>query len=98
MKRVNHNIDAFGGDTHRITISGQSVAAMTSGFFSISPLAEGLYTRMIMQSGSALTGLLDVGTANIILAQRLAKEVGCANDSYPITVHPKEVVQCLRGQ
>lgn len=97
LRWINRYIESFGGDLKRITIAGESAGAFAVGLLTISPLAEGLYTRLIMESGGPGTRLSEDNTANVELAQKLANIVGCANDTYSITVYPKEVVQCLRG-
>ncbi|KAG8196825.1 hypothetical protein JTE90_027539 [Oedothorax gibbosus] len=96
LKWVNKKIEAFGGDTQRITISGESVGAISVGFLTISPLAQGLYTRLIMESGSPLRNT-NGQTTNPINAQKIAEAVECANETYAVSQHPKEVVECLRG-
>ncbi len=54
LKWVQHNIEAFGGDPDRITISGQSAGAISVHMLVASPLAKGLFHRAISQSGSFL--------------------------------------------
>ncbi|KAG8196829.1 hypothetical protein JTE90_027543 [Oedothorax gibbosus] len=96
LKWVNKNIEAFGGDAQRITIAGESAGAIAIGFFTISPLSEGLYTRLIMESGSPLKQM-NSQTKNTINAQKITEAVKCGNETYPISQHPKEVVQCLKS-
>ncbi|KAG8196827.1 hypothetical protein JTE90_027541 [Oedothorax gibbosus] len=96
LKWVNKNIEAFGGDAQRITISGRSAGAISVGFLTIAQLAQGLYTRLIMQSGTPLKPM-NGKIRNPINAQKIAEAVECANETYVIAQHPKEVVQCLRG-
>ncbi len=50
LQWVQRNIGQFGGDPHNVTIFGQSFGAGTSHFLSLSPLARGLFKRMINQS------------------------------------------------
>jgi len=50
LKWVRRNISAFGGDPDNVTIFGQSFGAGTCHFLSLSPLAKGLFRRMINQS------------------------------------------------
>lgn len=97
LKWVNKNIEAFGGDPKRITIAGESEGAANVGYLSISPLAKGLYARQIMESTSPVNRISDNNTQNLAFSQQLVMYVGCANDSYTIDAHPKDVVQCLQG-
>jgi len=54
LKWVQQNIAAFGGDPTRITIAGQSAGAFAVNFLCASPLAKGLFTRAIAQSGGSV--------------------------------------------
>jgi para-nitrobenzyl esterase len=56
LQWVNRNIQAFGGDTSRITICGQSAGAASVHALIASPLAKGLFERGIAESGSGVTG------------------------------------------
>jgi len=51
LKWVQRNIAAFGGDPHRVTIAGQSAGAMDIGQLMRSPLAVGLFSKAIQESG-----------------------------------------------
>ena len=48
---VKENIEAFGGDKDNITVFGQSAGAMSLQALALTHQAEGLFHRMIMQSG-----------------------------------------------
>ncbi len=50
LKWVQKNIAAFGGDSGRVTIGGQSAGAGSVGFLAMSPLAKGLFHRAIAES------------------------------------------------
>ena len=49
---VKANIARFGGDPGQVTISGQSAGAFTVGYLMTSPLAKGLFARVIAHSGT----------------------------------------------
>jgi para-nitrobenzyl esterase len=51
LQWVKRNIAAFGGDPNQVTIAGESAGAIMVGALVGSPLAKGLFTRAIMQSG-----------------------------------------------
>lgn len=51
LKWVKENITAFGGDPDRITIFGQSAGSMSCQTLVSSPLAKGLFSGVILQSG-----------------------------------------------
>jgi para-nitrobenzyl esterase len=50
LKWVQRNIAAFGGDPKNVTLFGQSYGAGTQHFLAMSPLAKGLFGKMITQS------------------------------------------------
>ncbi|KAK7485339.1 hypothetical protein BaRGS_00023438, partial [Batillaria attramentaria] len=52
LKWVKDNIHNFGGDPDRITIDGHSAGGCSVGLLMLSPLAKGLFTGVIQQSGS----------------------------------------------
>lgn len=50
LEWVQRNIAAFGGDPKNVTIFGQSFGSGSAHFLSLSPLAKGLFHRMINES------------------------------------------------
>jgi para-nitrobenzyl esterase len=54
LKWVQRNISSFGGDPGRVTIAGQSAGAMSVSILMASPLAQGLFSGAIGQSGGFL--------------------------------------------
>jgi len=56
LKWVYNNIAQFGGDPNDITVFGQSAGAMSVKDLVTSPLAEGLISKAIMQSGGGIGG------------------------------------------
>jgi para-nitrobenzyl esterase len=56
---VKANIARFGGDPNQVTISGQSAGAFSVGFLMTSPLAKGLFNKVIAHSGTVLSRLIE---------------------------------------
>jgi para-nitrobenzyl esterase len=57
LEWIRDNIEVFDGDPSRVTIVGQSAGASSVMSLIISPLAKGLFSGAITQSGSSLTGI-----------------------------------------
>nr|AHJ81321.1 carboxylesterase [Locusta migratoria] len=53
LRWVRNNIAAFGGDPDNVTVFGQSAGGIAANLLMLSPLAAGLFRRVIAQSGTA---------------------------------------------
>jgi len=54
LRWVRQNISAFGGDAHNVTVFGESAGAASIGYLMVSPLAQGLFDKAILESPDIL--------------------------------------------
>ncbi len=89
LRWVRDNIAAFGGDPDNVTIFGESAGGLNTCAMLVTPRAQGLFHRAIMQSGTCYRpwSTLQAGEAN---GARFAELAGC--DAEP------DVLGCLRGK
>jgi para-nitrobenzyl esterase len=71
LKWVRNNIAAFGGDPSNITLFGESAGSIDAGVLVTSPLAAGLFRRVILESGPPF-GLGPIATLAEAEAQGVA--------------------------
>ncbi|XP_044729186.1 uncharacterized protein LOC123292537 [Chrysoperla carnea] len=84
LKWIQKNINHFGGDPKQVTIFGESAGGSSVSFLGLSPLAEGLFHRAIMQSGVAANfpitiKLIDLAEPLKCSSDKLDKIVDCIN-------------------
>jgi para-nitrobenzyl esterase len=63
LQWVHDNIAAFGGDPTRVTVTGASAGAGISGLMPVSPLAKGLFHRVLFRSGGAFNPVATLAQA-----------------------------------
>ncbi len=87
LRWVRRNIAAFGGDPRNVTIFGHSAGAQDVGLLLLSPLARGLFSKAIEQSGSPGFGLPARSLADSEdLGLQLAHSFGAGGDAAGLAV------------
>jgi len=94
---VRENIERFGGDPNRITVMGQSAGAKTIASLMLMPAANGLFARVILQSG-ATQCVRSLATAHAV-ADRVIRELGLeeGNGKKLLELPWQEFVRCQRS-
>ncbi len=88
FKWVRRNIRAFGGNPDDVTISGESAGGISNYAHLTSPLAAGLFSHVIIESGAPDYITLQVAESS---GNTLAAAVGCTTGS------DQQVAACLRA-
>lgn len=90
MRWVKRNIGAFGGDPTRVALAGQSAGAINTAINLMSPLAKGLFNRVILQSGPeyGMEGTIPL-SVGLAAGVAFAEAAGCPGDD-------SQAATCLR--
>ncbi|KAM9481189.1 carboxylesterase 3 isoform 1-T5 [Clarias gariepinus] len=89
LKWVQQNIESFGGDPQSVTIGGVSAGAISSSLLTLSPLAKGLFHRVILQSGTATLGTYSTKNP-LAFSKMVANATECDSSSSEL------LVKCLK--
>ncbi|XP_066143915.1 neuroligin-1-like isoform X1 [Euwallacea fornicatus] len=73
---VKVNIAAFGGDPGRVTLIGQDTGAAVANLLFLSPRSKGLFRRVVLLSGTALSPWAHIHNPDGIRL-RVGKQMGC---------------------
>lgn len=94
LEWVRDNGAAFGGDPRCVTIFGESAGASSVLRLAVSPLARGLFHRVIAQSGNVWGGSRPLRGAGSTeeAGSAIAERLGCREEN------PEALVDCLRGR
>jgi para-nitrobenzyl esterase len=87
LEWVKKNIEAFGGDPHRVTIFGESAGSWAVNALMASPLAKGLFARAIGESGGSFSPMKTLADAEKS-GETFAASLGATGN----------VLQTLRGK
>ncbi|XP_054157233.1 neuroligin-4, X-linked-like [Oppia nitens] len=84
---IQENIGEFGGQPHNVTVIGYGYGAACAHLLMISPMAKGLFQRVILMSGSALSPWA-IARDTDVYSKTLAQALNCP-------IH-ESTVDCLR--
>ncbi|MEU6104552.1 carboxylesterase/lipase family protein [Streptomyces flaveolus] len=82
LRWVRENIAAFGGDSHNVTLFGQSAGATVVGGVLVTPEAAGLFRRAIVQSGSGLGAFTTEQAARVTQAAAESLDIALRVDAF----------------
>lgn len=89
FKWVRENIDKFGGNRDLVTLMGYSAGGMSITMHLVSPMAQGLFHRAIVMSGSAASQW-EIPVDQMDLAMKQARLLNCSDRSV------ESIMNCLR--
>ncbi|XP_069944777.1 venom carboxylesterase-6 isoform X1 [Cherax quadricarinatus] len=90
LQWVQRNIHNFGGDKTKVTVFGESAGGASVHFHMLAPKSKGLFSRVIMQSGSALAPWA-TGFKFRETAEEVGQAMGC-----PVTSDSHVLLECLQ--
>lgn len=98
LRWVRANIDRFGGDPDNITISGNSAGGVNALWLMLSPLADGLYHKVILQAAAPGTPRTAAQNAAIgdVLLDRLGLPPGAAGLSAMRSLPADRIIEAAR--
>ena len=96
LRWVRRNIAAFGGDSDKVTIGGESAGGWSVCTHLVAPGSRGLFSKAVIESGSCIShSLAQAETAGRAFAARM----GCPDDAHVAEcLRAKSVTEILSGQ
>ncbi|KAF7270908.1 hypothetical protein GWI33_016153 [Rhynchophorus ferrugineus] len=96
LRWVKVNIGAFGGDPTRVTLIGHDNGAAIANYLFLSPTSKGLFRRIILLSGTALSPWATIHNADS-LRLSVGKQMGCLPQDSKGDDR-EDIASCLRSR
>ncbi|XP_013189471.2 juvenile hormone esterase [Amyelois transitella] len=91
LRFIQKTILSFGGDKNSVTLFGESAGGASAHFHMLSPTSQGLFHKVISESGTALVPWAEAAPGEGLKnAFRLAKFLGCPQ------APSRNMIECLR--
>ncbi|XP_046544374.1 carboxylesterase 4A-like [Haliotis rubra] len=97
MRFVRDNIAAFGGNPNSITIFGESGGGYSVGLHALSPLSQGLFQRVICESGVGLSPRA-IAFDPVNFTRRVSDNLSCTTLNGDGSLNTTSFMACLRGK
>jgi len=95
LRWVQENIASFGGDPSKVTLFGESAGSISTHHQILNPGAKGLFSRAILQSGTALIDLYpDIDQRE--QAFKIATRLECSINNDDGDYKSEELIKCLQ--
>lgn len=96
LRWVQSNIESFGGNRDDVTLTGFSAGAISVGLHAISPVSQGLFNRMILQSGTPLSLILGASVGGSGRFLETSSALGCSHADEKMSEQASKTASCLR--
>src|SRR5262249_37061147 len=94
LRWVQREIASFGGDAAGVMLFGQSAGAVDACVLVASPLAAGLFSRVLLESGPCLTYTTSDASS---FAATFEKAMGCSGSTAASCLRSKDAATVARG-
>uniref|UniRef100_A0A0K0EIX3 Carboxylic ester hydrolase n=1 Tax=Strongyloides stercoralis TaxID=6248 RepID=A0A0K0EIX3_STRER len=97
LKWVKKEINNFGGDPNKITLTGHSSGSVAASYIYASPKSKGLFNQVMLMSGTRPDALFVDSNQNV--TRTIAIEAGCAFDitDWDNINDVEDVIKCLKN-
>lgn len=93
---IKNNAKAIGGDPNKMTLWGQSAGSFAVGFFMASPKAKGLFSRVILQSGTPIGAVSPLGLSSLNSGVAAASVVNCVDTTKKPEDQLEQIARCMK--